>query len=202
MKELTYKYRLLDKDCAMFYDELRGGRAFEKVVFVPNAENKARMYKTLDALMFRNELLKAPDEVFAIMKEQISNFLQAQKLSLKGYFDRPMKTVNNFTYAYQTYGRKDCRDDDIRADILIAKFNMAEEVWAGVREWLMDVSSLYLQECIFTLGTMDRTLKFELTEMDKVFPNLSAEKKQTLIDSINALLKSAEGWKAPSESLH
>ena len=68
MKELTYKYRLLDKDCAMFYDELRGGRAFEKAVFVPNAENKARMYKSLDALMFRCELLSAPDEVFAIMK--------------------------------------------------------------------------------------------------------------------------------------
>ena len=201
MKELTYKYRLLDKDCAMLYDELRGGRAFEKMVFVPNGENKARMYKTLDALMFRNELLKAPDEVFAIMKEQISNFLQAQKLSLKGFFDRPMKTISNFTYAYQNYGRKDCRDDETRADILIAKFAMAEEVWAGVREWLSDVSALYLQECIFTLGTMDRTLKFELTQIDVVFPVLSAEKKQQLIDAINGLLKSAEGWKAEANEI-
>ena len=201
MKDLTYKYRVLDKDCAMFYDELRGGRAFEKAVFVPNEENKARMYKTLDALMFRCELLSAPDEVFAIMKEQISNFLQAQKLSLKGCFDRPMKTISNFTYAFQTYGRKDCRDDETRADILIAKYNMAEEVWSGIREWLNDVSSLYLQECIFTIGTMDRTLKFELTELDKTFPALSSDKKQMLIDSINALLRSAENWKAEANEI-
>ena len=44
MSELTYKYRLLDKDCAMFYDRLKGSRAFEKESFIPDETNKKQLF--------------------------------------------------------------------------------------------------------------------------------------------------------------
>lgn len=201
MKELTYKYRLLDKDCAMLYDELRGARMFEKKMFVPSMENKAHMYKELDDLIFRCELLAAPDEVFAIMKEQMSNFLQEQKCSIDSWFSRPMKSVNAVVSAFQMYGRKDCRDDDTRADVLISKYAMADEVWSGVRSWLDNVSALYLQECISTMATLDRTMKYELTQLDNTFPVLEQQKKQKLTESIKAVLKSVESWKKEANEI-
>ena len=201
MSELTYKYRLLDKDCAMFYDRLKGSRAFEKESFIPDETNKKQLFDQIEELFKRADELEAPDEVYSIIKEQIHNFLYAQRLNLVSNFERPMKHINNFVYAFSTYGRKDSREDNVRADIIVSKYAFADKVWNAVSEWLKDVSPLYLQELISALGTMDRTLSFELTKLDETFPNLKGEQRTQLEQSMQTLIEKGKEWKKEAEKV-
>lgn len=201
MSELTYKYRLLDKDCAMFYDRLKGSRAFEKESFIPDETNKKQLFDQIEELFKRADELEAPDEVYSIIKEQIHNFLYAQRLNLVSNFERPMKHINNFVYASSTYGRKDSREDNVRADIIVSKYAFADKVWNAVSGWLKDVSPLYLQELISALGTMDRTLSFELTKLDETFPNLKGEQRTQLEQSMQTLIEKGREWKKEAEKV-
>lgn len=194
MTELTHEYKALDRDCAMLYDRLRGARAFERESFLPTMLNEEKLFQELDSLYKRADDLDAPDSVYAIVKEQIINFLDSLNLNLKSNFERPMKHITGLVYAFSTYGRKDSRSDDIRADILISKYSMADKVWKAVEENLKNISPLYLQELISSIGTMERTINFEIEHLDETFSKLDKEIKNNLKKSMENLIILGEKW--------
>lgn len=199
MNTLTMQYRQLDKACALLHDQIKGLRSFERELFLPTAANKLQFNQKIAILIAQGSALDAPDEVFAMMKEQILNFLTALSLHLQSDYDRPMIHIDNLTRTLFILARQDSRDAAVRAALLQEKFAMADDLWLAIEDNLGTVSPLYLQELISMLETLKRSFAFERTTLAETFAGLAPDQLQAVSQCLADLLSKSEGWIAAAE---
>ena len=193
MNSLTQQYRQLDRDCALFYDRLNGKRNYEHTLFIPTEEAQLQGRRELEQLKQRGMALEAPDKVYAIIKQQILNFLDAQQLQFDSVYARPSKNINALIYAFSSIGRKDSREDGLRKTLLLHKYAMAEELWGAIAPKLEGTDPIYLQELVTTLDTFIRTTQFEAEHLQETFPSLHRD--DSLKQQMESLCQKAEVWK-------
>ncbi len=195
MKQLTQRYRVLDRDIAMLHDRLGGERSFERTLFIPDEKSKKEVYEQLDDLCKRLDELEIPDEVYSIMKEQMHNFIGALKLRIKNMFERPYLYIGNIMYKYSDYAEKCPRIAEERADVLLAKFSCTGDLWKSIEAMLKNVSTLYIQEFISGIDNMQRTFNYELKRTEELFSGLEQEKMSVLNEELKAIISKSDLWK-------
>lgn len=199
MQTLTQQYRLLDRDCALLFDRLNSKRSFEKMPFIPTDDARQDIAQQLAALGQRAERLEAPDGVYAIIQQQIRNFLSSLSRSFDSLYARPSKHINGLIYAFSACGRKDSRPDELRADVLLHRYGEIDALWAAIAPRLEHTDPIYLQELVTTIDTCIRTMKFEQAHLAETFGGLADH--TALYNAMETLCQKAEGWREQTKAV-
>lgn len=170
MDNLVQKYRELDCKCAMFDDMLASERKFENEIFMPCVSKKEEYFNSLAEIIKCVEEISAPDEVFAIIKEQMKNFMSAQKMELTNAYKRPYAHINNLSYSISGLLGKDCREVEAREKIVLNKLSKVSDLCGAINEWLCDVAPVYLQELIGACDVYVRTAKDDAAHLGEYLP--------------------------------
>lgn len=170
--DLVKKYRIFDKECALFENSLYSNKDEEGSMFVPAIENKQHSEKELQNLMDRAELLESPDGVFELVKNHYIDFLNKQELRLKGIYERPANSLQFLYGPFMGRPTDDPRKDSEKAQDVINKLNQVEHVWKGLETWIDNTQFLYLQEFISVSNLMSSEVSNQIDKIQYDFPNL------------------------------
>ena len=84
---LYMQYRETDRDCALLHYRLQNHKPYEKELFLPTKETMEAAWKEWKSLKERVESLEEPDQVFALVKNHLREFLcRIRKKIRKGSF--------------------------------------------------------------------------------------------------------------------
>lgn len=198
---LIESYRLLDKECALFSDKIKSKRHFETNILIPHVDNLEFLEKELDVLAHQVKALENPDDVFALIKSHMTDFIMAQRVELKSIFERPSKTLAQFMYSFNNAVRNDSRPDGQKVAILIDKYSQADRIWVGIQTWLMDVSLTYLKELIDTCQIFIDTMDVEIPRVPLYFPHINDKQHKEFIQSIQELASKMGQWKDQAKDM-
>ncbi|MCL2548816.1 MAG: hypothetical protein FWE76_06610, partial [Symbiobacteriaceae bacterium] len=141
--KLVRQYRELDVALASFQDKLGGSRRGEASLFIPTKANQRLMQSELDALLARQQILQAPDEVFSIVKDHMADFLDALQLSLNDAFSAPSSRVTSFGRIYSGI-RNDARPAAQRKAFMISRFGQIAAFFAAVEDMFPEIETAEL----------------------------------------------------------
>ncbi|WP_346662636.1 DUF885 family protein [uncultured Merdimonas sp.] len=110
--KLTQMYRELDRDCACFARRLSGET---QGVFVPDPESEAQMRTELAGLRRRQQELKEPDRVYALVRHHMGDFLDAQGFELEEACNHPEKPYLRSFEKIEAISRLSRKPDEERA---------------------------------------------------------------------------------------
>lgn len=80
---LYMQYRETDRDCALLHYRLQNHKPYEKELFLPTKETMEAAWKEWKSLKERVESLEEPDQVFALVKNHLRDFLDSLEFSLQ-----------------------------------------------------------------------------------------------------------------------
>ncbi len=199
--KLISVYRVLDKDCALYSDKLRSNRSFERTLFNPDISEKETLEKELEALKIRAQSIERPDDVFSLIQSHFIDFLDEKKIEMENLFKRPARYISTFFGTFYNFVRKDSRSDEEKAEILIARYAQADDVWRGIKTWIEDVSLLNLQEFISNCKLFIDTMTIEIPRVPGYFNHFNEVKINEIIDSIKTLSGKMAEWIQYAEAI-
>ena len=197
---LTQKYRLLDAQAAVFADKMRSARAFERDVFLPYAYVQADLTRELQLLQAKVQQLAQPDQVYALINGQISNFLESMHKTIKSAYERPSRYISQWTQNISYLCRKDSRMAQERAEILLARIAQADKLWQVVKTWLKQVDTLYLREASDTCVLLKNTLLKELSQVEQSFFGLHQAQVLSVSHAIKSIIILSQTWQNDIQS--
>ena len=107
--EVLQQYRELDRDCARLSWFQLEEDAEREEIFLPNQENRKRMWKRWEALSRRAAGLPEPDPVFSLMKHHFQDFLEELEYTLRDTQEHPEKWYLSLHRELENLSRKDRR---------------------------------------------------------------------------------------------
>jgi len=200
-QKLISEYRLLDRDCALYSDKLRSSRSFETTLLVPDISERDKLAGELEALKARALSIEKPDDVFSLIQSHFIDFLDEKKLEMENLFKRPARHISTFFGTFYSLVRKDSRSDEEKAQILIARYSQADNVWRGIKTWLEDVSILNLQEFISNCKLFIDTMVVEIPRVSAYFNHFNEARINEIIDSIKTLSAKMTEWIQYTEAI-
>ena len=112
--ELYMQYRETDRDCALLHYRLQNHKPYEKELFLPTKGAMETAWKEWRSLKDRVESLEEPDQVFALVKNHLRDFLDSLEFSLQDTEKNPEGILLGFQYELQGVIRCDRRNDGER----------------------------------------------------------------------------------------
>lgn len=192
--KLINEYRLLDKELALYSNKLKNERRYETNLFVPDISQFKLVGGELKGLRNKVENISKIDDVTSILQEHFMDFISGQELKLKQLYERPSEHINIFSNTFRNIVRRDSRSDNIRAEILIKRFEQADKIWDGILTWIDKVSFLYLRELIDSCNLYINTMEVETKKLSIYFPNLNKNQLNELSNSIQNLSYKMGEW--------
>ena len=173
--KLVRQYRLLDKDIALFDDKLHGLKTCETILFIPTPQNRTLMQGELDNLFKRQQALAVPDEVFSIMKDHLSDFLDGLQLDLNNWYNVPSaRIISTESRTFTTIFRRDTRADKKRIAILETRMEQYDALFAALFVSLADKHDGELTQMLNRLNYLKTTVEIEKGDCQQFLP-MSAE---------------------------
>lgn len=107
--EVLQQYRELDRDCARLSWFQLEEDAEREEIFLPNQENRKRMWNRWEELSRRAAGLPEPDPVFSLMKHHFQDFLEELEYTLRDTQEHPEKWYLSLHRELENLSRKDRR---------------------------------------------------------------------------------------------
>ena len=202
--DLTMLYRQLDYEAALCADRLRNARSFERDLFVPIYANRSQHSGQLQSLRDRISSLEAPDPVYKLLRQHMLHFLESQEMNTAAAFERPSRYISQFTQNITYLCQKDSRPAHERADIIADRVSQAPQVWEGVREWLEEAPTHYLQEAASACSILEATLSKEFHSVDTHFAmpvKKSEDTAERVKEAIVQMVAYSRRWKKELDQL-
>ena len=189
-KELTQKYRELDRDIVLF--EGWGRKESELVIETPLTEEATRAkYR---ALVERAESIEAPDPVYCILKTHFLDYLQAMKDRVEGQFRNPAGRICSCTWGFSFLMRCDRRPLKERFDDFLRRAANQETVWETVKPFMADVEEKERAFFADRLAGTIRDLNWIAEEVPDWFTPLGSGKVKEAQETLTNLAEKMKGW--------
>jgi len=198
--KLVRKYRELDRDIAIFDDKLSGSGSYETKLFIPTRANRMMMQSELDALIARQKGLEAPDEVFSIIKDHMSDFLDSLHSNLNNLYSAPSgRILPSLSFSIIDLIRRDTRPEEMRLKILEIRMQQCELMLTALFEWLDELNVGELNQFLSRMVYMNDSFKIEQSDIHLFIRHRSesdlkafSDKMQDLINTINNRINELE----------
>ena len=118
---LTMRYREADRDCALLHYRLQSRAPYEEDLFLPTPEAVEEVRMEWKRLKNQVAELKAPDKVFALVKNHLTDFLDSLEFTLEDKESHPEELLLDFQYLLQEVVRCDLRPDETRLTFLVLR---------------------------------------------------------------------------------
>lgn len=198
--ELIKRYRRADLDCARIQYRLRGARMFEREVLAPTAEARREMEGQLAKARAQVEALDVPDEVFRLMKQHFTDFLDGEALRMRNYFSKPAASVGELSWKLENLASVDSRGAEERADVLMAQLNAMDELVAGVRECAAGADEAAREALSGECAYVQDNYHHYAENVGAYFPGLSAQGAERLSRAILTACAALESLKGDGHS--
>ena len=178
---LYMQYREADRDCALLQYRLQDHKPYEKGLFLPTKEAMEEAWREWRSLKERVESLEEPDEVFALVKNHLRDFLDSLEFSLQDTEKNPEGILLGFQYELQGVIRCDRRSDGERCAALTRRLDLFRE-HQGILLDLMKVKKTAKEQ-----GALSRSLSRVKLDMERetgrlreYFPGFTEEQLKEL----------------------
>lgn len=131
---LTQVYASFDREAATEAYRSMSGRGFEAHAVIPSLQAKEQQKSVFGALARRAQDLPAQDPVYALLKEHFVQFLSGRVSLVDTTYARPARFIGSQTRVVDYMSRQDSRPAEERLEVLNARLDQMDAVWAGVRE--------------------------------------------------------------------
>ena len=183
--QLTQTYRELDRDCALLSYRLHNHKPYEKELFLPTREAMEAVTAEWNQLKQRVEALEEPDEVFALVKNHLKDFLDSMEFSMKSTQKHPEGMLLGFRYMFQGVIRGDKRSDDQRLETLLRKLGQFAENEEVFVKLIREASSEKEQGEISRGMQRSRLeLQQEAARIREYFPGFTPEQAKSLEEAM------------------
>lgn len=193
-KELTRLYRQFDVECASVSDRLRSARDYEPFLFVPTAQAKAEIGRSLIGLLERAHALPSPDPAFAILKTHFDEYLKGQMSGLESRYGQPSQFIGSLTRFLGFIGRKDSRFAEERAIILERRLGQVDEVWSAIKGLLPSVNAGKIRELITSCETLSSISELNRSRVTEHYAGLPDSTLNRLASALGGLSGAAAAW--------
>lgn len=126
--KLTEAYRKADLACAKLYYRLGGSHMYEHETLLPTGEARAELEKQLANARVAVDALDAPEAVFSLLKQHLTDFLDSQARSIDGFFDRPEGGLGRISRRVQSCFDHDTRSIEEKAPLLLEQLKSTGDV--------------------------------------------------------------------------
>lgn len=179
--ELTMQYRELDRDCALLFYRIHGGKRHGKGLFIPNEENMAGAWAEWKALKARVEALPAPDPVYDLVRGHLADFMDKLEFDLEDVAKHPEGRFLGFEYRFQDVVRCDRRPDAERCAGLIHEMQeLAENRETYVRLIQKNREEKKLAGTANAFRRLRQPLATDECRLAEYFPTFSDEQREQL----------------------
>lgn len=125
--ELTERYRRVDLACAKVHYRLNQSHMYEKEPLLPDAETRQALSQQLEEARRQVASLETPEPVFQLLKQHFTDFLDAEALSMEGYFAHPTSALRRLSGRVEHCFEGDSRPDAEKAELLIEQLQSAPD---------------------------------------------------------------------------
>ncbi|MFR8003894.1 MAG: DUF885 family protein [Hydrogeniiclostridium sp.] len=184
--ELYMQYRETDRDCALLHYRLQNHKPYEKELFLPTKGAMETAWKEWRSLKDRVESLEEPDQVFALVKNHLRDFLDSLEFSLQDTEKNPEGILLGFQYELQGVIRCDRRNDGERCVALTRRLDLFREHQRTLLGLMKEKKTAKEQ------GGLSRSLRRAKLDMEReagklreYFPGFTEEQQKSLKTAID-----------------
>ncbi len=193
-KELVKVYREFDAKVARFFDRINSRNEFEATLFVPSSNAIEAERRLLEELKLEAQALPTPNPVFSILKSHFLDFIHGQSLATENLFESPLRFLASTNGFLDFMGRKDSRDAEQRAKVIMDRLENVDEVWHGVKGLVEDLPQGKQANTKKGLEAFAQALRLVASKVDQQYTGLPKTLETQFAQMLGHISDKADIW--------